>query len=215
MDYELVAGVLIAAFFHDLGMVFSTREDHGRLSRENCEKWFRDGSREVPELFEEILAAIELHDRKDEQDYTPFQPDTRPEILAILSAADDMEAMGIIGVFRYAEIYLMRGVPLEDLGKRILKNANTRFEKLVSACRLCHELMKSYRKKYEELSNFFVLYEYQLREVSRLDIVNSGPLGVINYIRSHGMDKTEMHHAGSDVREFYKKLENELEEARQ
>ena len=46
MDYELVYGILIAAFFHDLGMVFSTREDHGRLSRENCEQWFRDTGRE-------------------------------------------------------------------------------------------------------------------------------------------------------------------------
>ena len=30
MDQSLVEGVLIAAFFHDLGMATSTREDHGK-----------------------------------------------------------------------------------------------------------------------------------------------------------------------------------------
>ena len=214
MDHALVDGVLISAFFHDLGMASSTREDHGRLSRESCEKWFRDTGREVPERYEEILRAIELHDRKEEQIYKSFQPEATPEILGILSVADDLEALGTIGIFRYAEIYLMRGVPLEELGSRILENAKTRFEKLVTACQLCHSLIEACWKQYDELCNFYVQYESQLREVSRADTVSSGPLGVINYIRRQGMDKTKLHRAGSDVSEYYKKLENELEQAR-
>lgn len=66
VDPSLVEGLLIAAMFHDLGMAISIREDHGSLSRENCEQWFRQSGRDLPERYGEILRAIELHDRKNE-----------------------------------------------------------------------------------------------------------------------------------------------------
>jgi len=214
MDQSLVEGVLIAAFFHDLGMASSAREDHGRLSRENCEQWFRDTGHDFPGRFKEILDAIELHDRKDEKIYNSFRPESLPRILGILSVADDLEALGTIGIFRYAEIYLKRGIPLEELGSRILDNAETRFDKLSEGCYLCQNLLASYRKQYDDLRLFFEQYNQQLKDASQTDHIKSGPLGVINYIRTHGLDKTELEQFGGDVRDYFKKLEYELEQAR-
>jgi len=214
MDQSLVEGVLIAAFFHDLGMATSTREDHGMLGSELCISWFGQTGRVWPERKEEILRAIELHDRKDVQIFTSFSPETPPEILTFLSVADDLEALGIIGVYRYAEIYLKRGIPLEELGTRILANVKTRFEHLSDGCRLCDRLLEKYRQQFEDLCLFFEQYNLQLQAVSQTDSVNTGPLGVINYIRKHGLDTTELQGADSTVSDYFKKLENELAQAR-
>ena len=214
MDQSLVEGVLIAAFFHDLGMATSTREDHGMLGSELCKSWLGDKGRVRPERKEEILKAIELHDRKDVQIYTSFNPETPPEILTFLSVADDLEALGIIGVYRYAEIYLKRGIPLEEPGTRILANVKTRFEHLSEGCRLCNRLLEKYRQQYEDLCLFFEQYNLQLKAVSQADSVNTGHLGVINYIRKHGLDTREMQGADSTVSDYFKKLENELAQAR-
>jgi len=214
IDQSLVEGVLIATFFHDLGMATSTREDHGRLGSECCMTWFRDRGRTKPERFEEITRAIELHDRKNLQMYKSFSPDTAPEILGILSVADDLEALGIIGIFRYTEIYLERNIPLEELGTRILANVLTRFEHLSDGCRLCDRMLEKYRQQYDELWLFFQEYNIQLKAVSQVDAVSSGPLGVINYIRKHGLDKIALDRATSEVNDYFKKLKYELDQAR-
>ena len=214
LDQPLVEGVLIAAFFHDLGMASSTREDHGLLSREACEHWFRESGRKLPERYKEILEAIELHDRKEEQIYDSFRPGNSPKILAFLSVADDLEALGTIGIFRYAEIYLERGIPMEELGTRILENAGNRFKKIVEGCRLCPALLEEYRSQYDELNNFYEEYNLQIQKTSIADKINTGPLGVINYIRTRGLDKSFLKEAGKDVNEYFINLEYELEKAR-
>ena len=211
IDEPLVAGVLIAAFFHDLGMVYSTQEDHGRLSRKYCEQWFRDKGHKRPEHFEEILRAIEMHDRKEEKIYGAFEPGKTPEILAILSVADDLEALGTIGIFRYAEIYLLREIPLQELGSRVLSNVTGRFQKLEKACGLCPELLDRYRREYEELCTFYERYQLQVEQVPVAEDARSGPLGVINYFRRGDMVADQR---GKELNEFLKKLDHELEQAR-
>jgi HD superfamily phosphodiesterase len=214
MDQSLVEGILIAAFFHDLGMATSTREDHGMLGSELCKSWFGYKERVRPERKEEILRAIELHDRKDVQIYASFSPETPPEILTFLSVADDLDALGIIGVYRYAEIYLKRGIPLEELGTRILINVKTRFEHLSDGCRLCRQVLEKYRQQYDELCLFFEQYNLQLKAASQTDSINAGPLGVINYIRKHGLDKIALDQADREVNDYFRKLEYELDQAR-
>ena len=44
--------------------------------------------------------------------------------------------------------------------------------------------------------------------------MHTGPLGVINYIRTRGLDKSVLKEAGKDVNEYFIKLDYELEKAR-
>ena len=211
IDGSLAEGVLIAAFFHDLGMVSSTREDHGRLGREYCEQWFRNSGHKHPGRFGEILRAIELHDRKEEKIYESFEPGRTPEILAILSVADDLEALGTIGIYRYAEIYLRRDIPLGELGSRVLSNASRRFQKLEIACALCTVLLDRFREEYIELCEFYEQYQAQVEQEPVAEDVRSGPLGVINYIRTRDILTAQQ---GIELNEYLRKLDHELEQAR-
>lgn len=218
-----VEGVLIAALFHDLGMVHSTREDHGRLGKELCHSWFSESGHPPPPEFDRILEAIEMHDRKEARFYPHTETGTSPGILEILSAADDLEAMGVIGIYRYAEIYLLRDIPLEDLGRRILENAELRFLNL-SSSGIATRVIGEYRKQYEELSQFYNLYNRQVKELERPNENLEDQLGVINYIRSQSMTHkirpedlyriSEEEGADFKVSGFFRKLRNELEKER-
>lgn len=218
---NLVEGLLIASLFHDLGMVQSTRENHGSLGRELCHSWFSEHCMQLPPGFDEILEAIEMHDRKDARIYQ--DKDGSPSILGILSVADDLEAMGVIGIYRYAEIYLQRGIPLKKLGDRILENAELRFLNITSSCR-CTKLIGEYRIQLDELTGFFKLYNKQLEEVAAPDVVREGQLGVINYIRTRGMagklrpeklfQISEESGADREITEFFSRLKHELETER-
>lgn len=224
IDHSLVEGVLIASLFHDLGMASSTREDHGRLGSQLCESWFQEADRLKPLRLKEILEAIELHDIKEKRIYASFRPDSPPEILGILSVADDLEAMGTIGIYRYAEIYLARSIPLKELGTRIRENAQTRFGNLSDGCRMCHQLIETYRRQYDELLRFFEQYQLQVEETLHPETVSSGPLGVINYIRSlsllqrvspfHLFAESEKVNTDEKVSSYFRALKYELEQAR-
>ena len=213
-NYPLVEGVLIATFFHDLGMVYSTREDHGKLGSDLCQTWFSKWDKDQPEDFQEILRAIELHDQKDLQIYASFSREYPPEILGILSVADDLEALGTIGIYRYAEIYLQRGIPMEELGERILENAAKRFENLSAGCKRCPSIIEPYRKQFEELCLFFEQYGHQIAGIAEPASVYSGQLGVINYIRTGRLDQEARDSEDRVIRDYFKKLEHELDQAR-
>lgn len=214
IDQSLVEGVLIAAFFHDLGMATSTREDHGILGSELFLNWVRDMGAIRPQRIDEISRAIELHDRKDLQIYESFSSEVAPEILGVLSAADDVEALGIIGIYRYAEIYLKRHIPLEELGGSILANVKGRFVHLSNGCRFCKHLIEKYKQQYNELCHFFDLYNIQLQDVSNFEAVSTGPLGVINHIRKHGLEEPALDQAEDYVNDYFRKLKYELDQAR-
>jgi len=220
---ELVEGVLIASFFHDLGMVESIREDHGRLGRLLCQSWFSESGQVPPAGFAGILEAIEMHDRKQARIYQDPEMVSSPGILAILSVADDLEAMGVIGIYRYAEIYLLRDIPLKDLGHRILVNAEHRFSRL-HASGTASWIPGGYSQQYDELIHFYHLFNSQLQTADQAGEVLEGPVGVINYIRNPGLTRKIRPEdlcslaleegAEPAVSDFFNKLKHELEKER-
>lgn len=224
MDQSLVEGVLIAAYFHDLGMVYSMKEEHGKLGRDICENYFREKEIEPPSRFEELLDAIERHDVKQERIYPGIFPGDAPDILSILSISDDLEALGIIGIYRYAEIYLQRGIDLMNLGVSILGNVTTRYNNILKSCASCPDLVKTYRQQYAELVSFYDRYNQQLLLEPTPAKVLSGHIGVINYIRKLSVDGTtgpeyylrevKESIAGNMVTEFFTRLKNELDKER-
>jgi len=217
----MVEGVLIAAFFHDLGMAQSIREDHGKLGRELCRSWFSENAYLPPHNFDRILEAIELHDRKEARIYP--KTGASPEILGVLSVADDLEALGVIGIYRYAEIYLSRGISMENLGTRILENAKLRFLNL-SKYPIAPEFIGEYEKELKKLTRFYSGYLQQLKKVERPEKCMDGHLGVINYIRIRGISQkirpedlaklAREEEQKPEIQEFFSTLEDELEKKR-
>ena len=59
------------------------------------------------------------------------------DLLNILSVADDLDAFGYTGIYRYSEIYLTRGISPKEIGNLIRENASRRyhnFEKIFGFC---------------------------------------------------------------------------------
>lgn len=156
MNPDYVAGsvskTIIACYLHDCGMAADQGPDHGFHSRILAEKFLRLNN--IPGyFFSDILPVIENHDKKDyyaEED--PYSPGS------ILAVADDLDAFGFAGIYRYSEIYMARGVPGEDLGDRILENATKRFNNFVRLFGSSPDLLVKHEHRFNILKNFFTLY---------------------------------------------------------
>ncbi|GEM_PF-756255 len=57
-------GLIIAAFFHDLGMHLTFKEEHGQRGADLCSLYFRQNQLFQPWCMGEVLKAIEKHDDK-------------------------------------------------------------------------------------------------------------------------------------------------------
>jgi len=205
LDEALVEGLMVSVWFHDLGMAVTRDMEHGAAGRQICEEYFRNGEIPEPARFGEVLEAIEKHDIKDDRERMGigYDPDMSPGILELLSLADDMEALGIIGIYRYAEIYLARGTGFHELGDMVLGNATNRFDFIAAslsrfsgpleafqreygqreAFQREHSLLESSRKEYELLEVFYRGYNRQLDSLVDPEKAEDGPVGVANMIR--------------------------------
>lgn len=123
LNYNTVESCLIASLFHDTGLTKTTSENHGKESRVICSRYFEDNNLSKPSNFEEILSAIEKHDDKE---YKLNNIDNN-SIFSILCNADDLDAFGKIGVIRYTEIYLLRGININKLPEMVINNLDKRF----------------------------------------------------------------------------------------
>lgn len=222
-DYPLVEGIMVAAWFHDLGMAQTTGERHGHLGRELCMKFLRDHPAGTPGRIDEILGAIEHHDVKEGAIPAGMTKEKPPGILPVLSAADDLDALGAIGIYRYTEIYLMRGIVPESLGESVLRNVHHRLRNL-AGCRVCMNLPGLVEEQGKELVEFFEDYEEQVRLSGPVSRLAHGPAGVVNQVRSGIMDRRvppekmadHLPEEGTDpyVRNYFNRLQNELYRAR-
>jgi HD superfamily phosphodiesterase len=126
LDEFLSDKLIIASFLHDTGMAIDTGFRHGTESRKICERFLKERNLSTIE-FSDILDAVENHDYKE---YTVIN---KPEnLLTILSVADDLDAFGFIGIYRYLEIYLARSKPLDELGNLIIENSEGRFQNFLT-----------------------------------------------------------------------------------
>jgi len=220
IDKSLVEGLLISVYFHDQGMVLTRKAAHGKISRQLCEKFFEDRKLEEPENFIQILDAIESHDIKMNDYYAMVPLNEKPELLTLLSIADDLDALGTIGIYRYAEIYLHRGVDIRKIGINVMENVSTRFNNFSKACNLCPELINNFKSSYTEIISFFDKYNQQIVADSYPEKEFNGHIGIINYIRNfsvsgkiHPEDFTKSlpdFEVTKFVLDFFIKLEYEL-----
>jgi HD superfamily phosphodiesterase len=122
-DEHFYEKLLIACFFHDVGLTVTKDKSHGLESRRFCERFLQVSHQMVDFETEQLLEAIENHDDKD---YSSLMQAQSNHLLDVLAVADDMDAFGALGVYRYIEIYLLREVH-EQLNQKILNNALKRY----------------------------------------------------------------------------------------
>jgi hypothetical protein len=127
LSREMIEQTIIAVFFHDLGLSVTLAETHGAASRDMCIKFFHENKLKMPTGFGDILYAIGKHDDKTAF-ITHFPAGTGgPVLMDILRTCDDLDAFGYTGAYRYAEIYMLRGIPDEILADRVLNNIANRY----------------------------------------------------------------------------------------
>ncbi len=188
-EKHFIEELIIACFFHDIGMAINHGINHGDTSRKKTIE-FLETTGMNPADYIDALKAIEYHDDKE---YI-FQPGDN-KVLEILSVADDLDAFGITGIYRYAEIYLKRGISFREIGSRINKNALFRFENIEKKTWLSVEFLQRQRERYNYLINFFRNYNSQLESYNFNSEKPAGPCGVIQIL------------SGSDEPDFTKHTE--------
>lgn len=155
LDSDFIESCLIAAMFHDTGLVINVGVNHGLESRKICQDYFNKRRNSKPKNLDDILNAIEKHDDKE---YTQkgLNPDS---LLSILCNADDLDAFGKTGVVRYTEIYLMRGTSLKALPQSVIRNLDNRFKNFENTYKQFPALYQKHKERYLLTRNFFVELE--------------------------------------------------------
>jgi HD superfamily phosphodiesterase len=173
---RLAEELIIACYMHDIGMSVDPGIKHGRYSRELCFS-FLSKNNLIHAEWDIVLEAIENHDLKD---YTGIK--SKNDVLQILSVADDLDAFGYIGIFRYTEIYLTRGTDPGKIGYVIRENAGKRFENFIKTFGYNKDLIQKHKKRYKILDDFFSKYNDQLPSYHFGTKNPSGFCGVIETI---------------------------------
>lgn len=163
---------LIASLFHDVGLTVDTGEFHGYQSRLLCEQFFSNNHQQPVEGLEGILYAIEHHDDKR------FKGSgTKPnpvDLVTLISTADDLDAFGLVGVFRYLEIYAIRGIPIEDIPQKVLANLANRFANFEQNFGHIPALLSNHSDRYCVVKDFFeeMLHDFTMGIAKVSDTIN-------------------------------------------
>jgi len=212
---KLAVDLILACYMHDIGMSVDPGVKHGKHSRNLCIRFLQKHNLSVAN-FKDVLEAIENHDNKD---YA--QKDTANDLLSILSVSDDLDAFGYIGIYRYAEIYLTRGIEPEKLGHRIMDNAEKRFQYFVRSLGTGNKIAVKHTMRYKTTDRFFRKYNEQLPSYNFGSTHPHGYCGVIELF-THMMDRRielqeiylepEKYLVDPTIRWFFAELEKELAE---
>jgi HD superfamily phosphodiesterase len=205
--------LLLAAMLHDSGMSIDPGPVHGIHSRKLCEKYLIRYRLPLPDYYD-LLDAIENHDDKEYR----LKGD-RPLLDRLLAVADDLDAFGIIGIYRYLEIYIARRIPFELLGEKILPNAVSRYNNLLPEIEDYKEYCKVHTDRYNTLLDFLGRYNSQAGKYTFNYGKPEGECGVAEIISLSLADKLTSKeisrlYAGTNADRtsdnFFTKLGNEL-----
>jgi HD superfamily phosphodiesterase len=206
--------LIIACYTHDLGMSIDPGTRHGILSRELCKSFLKRNKLNETD-YSDVLNAIEYHDDKE---YRAIA-DKSDILLSILSISDDLDAFGYIGIYRYFEIYLTRGIQPEIIGHEIRNNALKRYQNFESAFKNKNELIERHKKRYQVVDDFLEGYNRQIEDYSFNRKSNSWNVEITNIFSDmieHKVPpyKIESEYSGvskvQEVNNFIGKLSSEL-----
>jgi HD superfamily phosphodiesterase len=157
-DPLFVEKLLITCYLHDAGMAINPGSNHGQSSRKLCKEFLVKKKMNLSD-YPDVLEAIGNHDNKEYAD-SPSEN----KLLLLLSVADDLDAFGYTGIYRYLEIYLVRGINPENIGPSVLKNTALRFNNFKNNFKNYPELVKKHQSRYIVLIDFFENLNSELSE---------------------------------------------------
>lgn len=212
-DTGFPAKLIIACYLHDIGMSVDPGISHGRHSRNICIQFLRENHLKENN-FQDVLSSIGAHDKKD------YSGNTRVSyLLDILSVADDLDAFGFTGIFRYSEIYLTRGINLSEIGYMIKNNAGKRFDNFVKTLGFDDLLVEKHKLRYEILVNFFNEYNKQVIFYKFGEVKPYGFCGVVEILHDLIKNKKiltdlyldpETYLDDPEIRRFFNGLRSEI-----
>jgi hypothetical protein len=170
---QLPFDLIIASYLHDIGMSVDRGVKHGKHSRNLCLRFLIKNNLNEND-YQDTMEAIENHDNKDYASKTLMN-----DLLTVLSVSDDLDALGFIGIFRYSEIYLTRGISPDKIGYQIRENVKKRYDNFVKTFDPDSEIVLKHSKRYNILDNFFIKYNEQLPAYHFGTLHPSGYCGVI------------------------------------
>ena len=173
--------ILIAVFFHDVGMAKNLDKEHGKISRDICENFFKINPEKKIRGLNEVYEAIEKHDDKEYKNNIHLHKDPK-NLFSILSVSDDLDAFGIIGIYRYAEIFLMRNININELPDRVLDNITHRYHFFQKNYGSLTSFSEKQEARYLTIKTFYETLQKQLTDKANSSSIRYGPLGVINFI---------------------------------
>jgi HD superfamily phosphodiesterase len=181
-DQSFSDKLIIACYLHDSGMSVESGFNHGAEGRKICERFLSENNLPVTELTE-LLQAIEIHDNKE------YKSINKPEdLLTILSVADDLDAFGFIGIYRYLEIYIKRNKPLNKIGILIKDNCENRYQNFIVTYRFYNELIERHSGRFEILASFFNSYNQQALYYKFDNLLIAGHCGIAEIISAMMQD---------------------------
>jgi len=183
---NLPSKLIIASYLHDIGMSVETGIRHGKYSKDLCINFLTKNNLPI-DNYQDVLEAIEHHDRKK---YSTRKSGNN--ILTILSLADDLDAFGFIGIYRYLEIYLVRGITTENIGNMIIVNAKQRFDNLLNTFTANDELVQKHERRYRILNNFFDEYNNMIPSYQFGSVTPSGYCGVVEMLVHRLKNKSDL-----------------------
>ena len=155
-DPAIPFNLIIACYLHDIGMSVDTGVRHGRQSRELCVRFLKENNLKESD-YDDVLLAVEYHDDKE----FPISAGNY-DLQTILSTADDLDAFGFTGIYRYVEIYLVRDINMKEIGHRILENVTKRFDNFENLLGFSDDIFQKHKKRYSILIDFFGKYNHQV-----------------------------------------------------
>ena len=211
--------LILAVFFHDIGLTRTLDSSHGHESRESCRSFIEHHTSLTGVTVNQILDAVENHDNKN-YSVDPLHKLHQPEtIRSLLAVSDDLDAYGAIGVFRFFEIYFLRGFSIQSLAANITGNIESRFNYFLRNYGDLHEFATEHEKRSQFTMQFYRDLHQQLDSNYNIQS-DTGPLGVLNlYLQKVLHEKihfTELHLNANNLvkdeygRKYFKAISREL-----
>jgi len=190
----LIEQTMWACMFHDIGMSITISPKHGEEGV-RLFKQFVDIHQPRIDDIADVYYAIENHDDKTYLNQT----DNLISPYHILTIADDLDAFGHIGVYRFIEIQLLRKTHPSVIHQPVLSSLQARFDHFSGRFNRLNGFFEEHKNRYQTASNFFKTLQDEVETIGYKSYYFIGAMGVLNYLNELVLNranpfKLEMRH---------------------